>query len=102
MQTLTQTKYEKRGTAIYETIHELTKRSSVRYTTTNYRQGDDTKNYNGKRETNASSIEEPTNYTDRTNDEGPRRNDTAITERSTRKRRREVKTDERTCIARAN
>ena len=92
-QTLTQTKYEKRGTAINETINGLTKRSSVRYTTTKYRQDDDTKNDNGERETNATSVEEPTNNADRTNEAGTTKR--YSDNRTFRKRRHEVKTDER-------
>ena len=57
--TLTQTNYEKRGAKINETTNGLTKRPSVRYTTTKYLQDDDTKKDNGERETNATSVEGP-------------------------------------------
>ena len=88
-QTLPRTTYEKRGTGINETINELTRCSSVRYTTTKNRQDDDTK-----------TITETAKQTrrvsrNRTNEAGSRRNDTAITERPTSKRRHELKTDER-------
>ena len=56
--TLTRTTDEDRGTRTNETINELTKRPSVRYTTTRYRrQDEDTRNDNEKRKTNATSAE---------------------------------------------
>ena len=58
--TLAQLNYEKRETAINETINECTKCSSVQYTTKKSQRDDDTKNDKGKRETNERSIEEPT------------------------------------------